>query len=135
MCSISIYAKLFPGLKKKKMVTTYNEGICSSNGNEPATLSPCNHEEGDYRTLLHHENITKEGVNQAVIFTGDTDVVVIAISFFSELSLLELWIHFGKTANRKCIQIHEIVKSLGPERAGCLTLFHSFTGFDQVSFF
>ena len=76
-----------------------------------------------------------EAINQTIIFTADTDVVVIATSVFSELSLLELWIKFGKTAIRKYIPIREIVKSLGPKRAGCLTLFHSLTGCDQVSFF
>ena len=117
------------------MVTTYKGGIYYSDGIEPATLSPCNHEEWDCRVLLHCENMSKEGVNKAMIFTADTDVVVIAASVFSVLSLLELWIEFGETANRKYIPIHEILKSLGPERAGCLTLFHSLTGCDQVSFF
>ena len=79
--------------------------------------------------------MSKEGVNQAIIFTVNTDVVVINTSIFSELSLLELWIEFGKSENRKYIPIHEIANSLGPERAGCLTLFHSLTGCDQVSFF
>ena len=40
--------------------------------------------------------MSKEGVNQAMIFTADTDVVVIATSVFSELSLIELLIEFGK---------------------------------------
>ena len=57
----------------------------------------------------------------------DTDVVEIATSALSELSLLELWIKFAKTANRKYILLHEIVKLLGPERAGCVTLFHDKT--------
>ena len=117
------------------MVTTYNEDIYSSDGTKPATLSSCNHEEGDYRVLLHYENMSKEGVNQAMIFTAGTDVVVIPTSAFSELSLVELWIEFGRTANRKYIPIHEIVKSLDPERAGCVTLIHSLTGCDQESFF
>ena len=69
-----------------------------------------------------------------MIFTADTDAVVIATSVFSQLSLLELWIEFRKTANRKYIPVHEMVKSLSPERAGCLTLFDSLTGCDQVSF-
>ena len=127
--------KLFLGLKQKKMVTTYNKGIYSSDVTEPATLSPCNHEEGDYRALLHCESMSKEGVNQAMIFTVDTNVVVIATLVISELSLLEVWIKFGKTANRKYLPIHGIVKSLGPERAACLTLFCSLTGCDEVSFF
>ena len=70
-----------------------------------------------------------------MIFTVDTNVVVIATLVISELSLLELWIKFGKTANRKYLPIHEIVKSMGPERAACLTLFCSSTGCDKVSFF
>ena len=68
----------------------------SSDGTEPATLLPSNHEKGDCRVLLHCENMSKEGVNQAMIFTVDTDVVVIATSVFSELSLIELLIEFGK---------------------------------------
>ena len=72
------------------MMTTHNKGIYSSDGTEPATLSLCNHEEGDYRALLHCESMSKEGVNQAMIFTVDTNVVVIATSVFSELSLIEL---------------------------------------------
>ena len=64
--------------------------------------------------------MSTEGVNQTITAT----------SIFSELSLLELWVEFEKTANRKYITIYEIVKSLGPKRAGCLTLFHSLTGFD-----
>ena len=59
-----IKSKLFPGLKQKKMVTTYNEGIYSSDGTEPVTLSPCNHEEGDDRALLHFKNMSKEGVTR-----------------------------------------------------------------------
>ena len=72
-----IESNLFPGLKQKTMMTTHNKGIYSSDGTEPATLSLCNHEEGDYRALLHCESMSKEGVNQAIIFTADTDVLVI----------------------------------------------------------
>ena len=75
--------------------------------------------------------MSKQGVNQAIIFTADTNVVVIATSVFSELSLPELWFEYGKTANIKYIPIYEIVKSTGPGRAGCLSL----TECDQVSFF
>ena len=130
-----IKSKLLPGLKQRKMVTTYNEGIYSSDSTKLVTVSPCNHEEGNYRALLHCKDMSKEGVNQAMIFTPDTNVVVIDTSVFSELNLLELWIEFGKTANKKYIPSNEIVKSLGPERARCLTFFHSLARCDQVSFF
>ena len=117
------------------MLATYKEGIYSSDGTEPATFLPGNHGEGDYRALLYRENMSKEEVNQAMIFTADANVTVIATSVFSELSLLDLWIEFGKTANRKYILVHEILESLGPELAGCLTLFRILTACNQVSFF
>ena len=117
------------------MVKTYNEGIYSFDGTETPTLLPCNQEEGEYRDYLCSENMSKEAVNKAMIFTVDTDVVVIATSVFSEFSLPALWIKFEKTANRKYMPIREIVKPLGPERAGCLTLFHSLIGCDQVLIF
>ena len=117
------------------MLTTYNEDLYSSDGTEPAALSPCNHEEGDRRAFLHCENRSKEGVSQVMMFTVDTDVAVIAASVFTELILLELWIESGKTGNSKYIPIYEIVKSLGPERARFLTLFHSLTGCDEVLLF
>ena len=50
-----------------------------------------------------------------MIFTADANVIVIATSVFSELSLLDLWIELGKTASRKYILVHEILNSLGPE--------------------
>ena len=38
LISDCIKSRFFPGLKQKKMVTTYNEGIYSSDSTEPATL-------------------------------------------------------------------------------------------------
>ena len=108
------------------MVTTYNAGFYSSDGNEPAALSICNQEEGDYRVLLHRENMSKKGVNRAMIFTPDKRC-------HSNCYISLLWVK--STANRKYIPIHKIVKSLDPERAGYLTLFHILAGCDQVSFF
>ena len=102
-----IKSKLFPGLRQKKMETAYNEDLYSSDGTESAKISPCNHEEDDCRVFLHCENMSKEGVNQAMMFIADIDVAIIATSVFSELILLELWIEFGKTANRKYIPIYE----------------------------
>ena len=43
--------------------------------------------------------MSKEGINQSMIFTVDTDAIVIATLVFFELSLLELLIEFGKNAN------------------------------------
>ena len=85
------------------MVTTYTKGIYSSDGTEPATLSPCNHEERDYKALLHCENMSKAGVSQAMIFILDTNVAVIDTWVKSTWAMDWIW------KNRKYIPIHEIV--------------------------
>ena len=110
-----IKPKFFPGLRQKKMETAYNEVLWW-----PAKISPCNNMRKMTAGLFFTENMSKEGANQAMMFTADTDVAVIATSVFSELILLELWIEFGKTANRKYIPIYMKLKLLGPERVRCL---------------
>ena len=67
----------------------------------------------------------------------DTDVVVIVISCFNELSqfgLEKLWIEFGVGINKRCIPIHDLTSVLGIKSAGLL-FWHDFTGCDAVSVF
>ena len=78
---------------------------------------------------------SRQGFNQVMIRTVDTDVMVIAISTFQQLGISELWIAFGTGKNFRYVPIHDIVKELGPTRAGSLIAFHAFTGCDQTSSF
>ena len=98
-------------------------------------ISPCNHEEVDYRSVLHCYNMSNCELNTIMITTADTDVVTIIVSCFNEMDLNEFGIKFGNGENMRCIPVHEIASSLGPERSKCLSLFHRLTRCDQVTFF
>ena len=45
-------------------------------------LYPCNHEEADTRVLLHVKDMTRNGYKKLAIRIVDTDVLILAISFF-----------------------------------------------------
>ena len=98
-------------------------------------LSSCTHEEADTRLLLHTVECFRQGFNRVMIRTVDTDLMVIAISTFQQLGISELWIALGTGKNFRYVPIHDIVKELGPTRAGSLIAFHVFTGCDQTSSF
>ena len=130
-----VCTELFKIDEGKHIVTTYKDSVISSDQNVPNDLAPCNHEEGDYRSVLHAFHMSKKQLRNVMISTVDTDVVVIAVSSFKRMALNELWIEFGTGENRRYIPIHEIVSSLGPHISASLLFFHSFTGCDQVSYF
>ena len=59
---------------------------------EEQFLCPCNHEEADTRHILHLYDIGSKGSQSAAVRTVDTDVLVLTVSFFQQLGLLEIWI-------------------------------------------
>src|SRR5207245_301414 len=95
-------------------------------------------EEADGRILLHAWDLAAKGAKTIVIRTVDTDVVVLAISFFFTLKtegLQELWVLFGVGKKQRYIAAHAIADVLGAEKATALRGFHAFTGCDTVSSF
>ena len=96
-------------------------------------LSPFDHEEADIRMPLHLLHVSEQGHTKAYLKTGDTDVVVLAISFFQELSLTELWIGFGSGRTFKDIPVHNISHQLGRWRCIALPFFNAFSGCDVTS--
>ena len=56
--------------------------------------------------------------------TVDTDVVVLAVATCQKLSISEIWVAFGTGKCQRYIAVHEIVKSLGPEKSLALPVFH-----------
>ena len=98
-------------------------------------ISPTNHEEGDTRVFLHVNDMAMEGYRKIAIRTVDTDVLVLAISVFSEIKDLvdELWIDFGTGKSRVFYAVHSMYIAIGQEKAKAIRFLHSFTGCDQVS--
>ena len=103
--------------------------------NTMTMISPCDHEEADTRLLLHCLHASQLGFDNIMISTVDSDIVVLCTHFFDRLQLKELWIKFGVSKHIKYLAIHEISKSLGPEKCSGLLFFHAFSGCDTVSSF
>jgi hypothetical protein len=79
-------------------------------------LSQCNHEEADTRVFVHlTDACQRQGHSKFIVKTGDTDVVVMAVSVMAKLpNIQELWVHFMNVKGpRKYIPVHEIFASLG----------------------
>jgi len=91
------------------------------------------HEEVDTRMVLHSYRTAVSGYDTVKIQTVDTDVVVLAISFFSRLNASELWIHYGVGWSARLITVHEISASLAPTKCPVLPTFHALTGVNDLS--
>ena len=98
-------------------------------------LTPCNHEEADTRLFLHCRHAVMNGLKSLMISTVDSDVVVLAVHYFEQLQLNQLWIKFGVSKNKKFIAIHEMSTSLGPTICSGIPFFHAWTGSDTTSAF
>ena len=78
-----------------------------------STVAPCNIEEADGRLLLHAKHSTESGHQKIMIRTVDSDVVVISIFAFHNLTgIQELWIDFGVGKSRKFIAVHTLAVEL-----------------------
>lgn len=100
-------------------------------------------EEADTRMLLHtfdaNETFKNLGVNgRVVIKSPDTDVLVICVHYFEQLSnISELWIETGRTTNttnlHRYIPVHGIFGSISLSFCRSLPAIHALTGCDSTS--
>ena len=102
---------------------------------ELRNLTPCSQEEADTRLILHAADAVAQGKRRVSVRTVDTNVVVLAATFFSQMKPNEMWIAFSTGKNFRFIPIHEIVSLLTPKVCSSLLAFHAFTGYDTVSSF
>ena len=106
--------------EKYHLLTTKADLVLSNRPMDVSALSPCKQEEADTRMILHLKHAANQGHSKVYIRTVDTDVVVLAVHFFSQLNLTELWIGFGSGRTFKEIPIHDIVQELGPQQCHAL---------------
>ena len=95
------------------VVATDGTEVVTSGNRNGLNVRPCNYEEADTRILLHVRDTASCGHRKIAIRTVDTDVVVIALSFFHQLGIDELWIEFGVGKNKHWLPIYEYACSLG----------------------
>lgn len=120
------------------VIVTKGEDIYCNRPIALEDLSPCTHEEVDTRIFVHARHAAMEDRKALMIKANESDVVVIGIAVLKslkELGLEKMWIDFGKGANLRWIPVHEVVNTIGPEKASGISLVHAFTGCDVVSAF
>nr|XP_012563340.1 unnamed protein product [Hydra vulgaris] len=76
----------------------------------------------------------KTGYENIAIRTVDTNVLIIAISFWYKILCNQLWFAFGTGMYFRYIAVHEIANSLGPLKSKALPSFHSFTDSNTTAF-
>lgn len=117
------------------VVTTHGSSYLRNGGLTYDDLSSCSQEEADERLLLHTADCAAKGSEKLLVKTVDTDVVVLAITFFDILGVKELWVELGASKKKRCFPAHDMWMRLGGEKARALAAFHAFTGCDGVSSF
>ena len=119
----------------KEVYSTHGSSVLTSNNRtEMSNLAPCTHEEADTRLMIHALDASLRGHRRIKIRTNDTDVIVLALSVVSTLSVDEFWITYGAGKNVQHMPAHVVASSLGPSKASALPMFHALTGADTVSF-
>ena len=118
------------------MYATSAQNVLSSTCEaELSNLTPCSQEEADTRLILHAADAVVQGKRRVSILTVNTDVVVLAATFFSQIKPDVMWIAFSPGKNFCFVPIHEIVSSLTLKICSSLLAFHAFTGCNTVSSF
>ncbi|XP_055683740.1 uncharacterized protein LOC129790305 [Lutzomyia longipalpis] len=94
-------------------------------------------DEADIRIFCHARDMVVQGITSILIVCMDTDVLVLAISYFhtfQEIGLKEMWVMTGTGNKRRFISVGSIAHSLGEKKARALRGFHAFSGCDTTSF-
>ena len=125
-------------IDNKQIVVTKGTSVLSASldmNSAELPLNDCNHEEADTRLLLHAAHAAVVGHSSICIRTVDTDVVVLAVTFFFTIHCEQLWIAFGVGKHFRHIAVHEVANALGQNISEALPFFHAVTGCDTVSAF
>ena len=101
----------------KQILATQGNSVLSAGFDEMNSKLcrfPCNHEEADTMLILHAAHASAHGHRALTVRTLDTDVVVLAITFWVEIACETLWIAFGVVKHFRYIPVHEVANALGP---------------------
>ena len=135
-CSSKVAKSNFP--PNKVVYVTSGESVISV-GQTSSVMADCNHKEADTRVVVHILHALEQGIKTIVVRTVGTDVIVILIGVFFELTannpLADIWVAFGTGKNFRLYSINAICTYLGNERTQALPIFHALTGCDTTSAF
>lgn len=89
------------------------------------------HEEADTRMILH---CVKSQASSIVVAARDTDVLVLLLAHFSNMSCTRIWMKAGTSKKPKYIPIHFVTAKFDAHILSGLPAFHSLTESDTTSF-
>ena len=117
------------------MYITLSESVVPVGHNIPV-MPNCNH---DIRLIVHILHALEQGFKKIQVRTVDTDVVVILVGAFFELTMAQpfadIWIAFGTGKDFRFYSINGLCATLGEPRSRALPIFHALTGCDTTSAF
>ena len=93
------------------LLSTKGDNVVCNKPCDVSALQPCNHTEADTRIMLHVKHGAQYGHTSIFVRTVDSDVLILAISFFQELQqsgLQQLWIGLGTSKQYRAIPVHEL---------------------------
>lgn len=110
-----------------------DDEVLSSRPSIDVTPLQAHHEEADTRIVLHCVNNDAETI---VVSARDTDILVLLIAHYHQMSCTQLWMKAGTAKKRKYIPVHTICENLpfGEDGLESMVAFHSLTGCDSVSY-
>ena len=116
------------------VLSTIENSVLVNKPYDTTHVQPNNHIEADTHIFLHLADAAKAGHAKAYIRTVDSDIVVLSICFFYEITnMTHLWIGFGKGKYYRDIPIHDICSRLGKNVSRALLFFHALSGCDTTS--
>ena len=93
-------------------------------------------EEADARIVPHAMHAVRSGIERILVLSGDTDVFVLLMFYWSSLhseGLKELWIRAGVANSTRYIPVHTLAPRVGTGLCCLLPLVHTLTGCDYTS--
>ena len=122
----------------KTLVITEGDTIISNNSsvcNSP-DISLCTSEEADPRLVRHDIHCVDKSFSHVVIYTGDTDVMILLLSFCRKAAQFEycnIYVYFAHQGNLTVYDVKAICLNIGLSFCNALPFFYAFSGCDTVS--
>ena len=92
-------------------------------------------DEANTRLLLHaNDSKTRYGTRIAIVWSPDTDVLVLCVAFQEEIDI-DIWFKTGTKRDTRYIPVHRITEKFGNNLCSLLLPFHTLLGCDSTSAF
>ena len=105
--------------------------VKSSTGTTDLGPLESTHEEADTRLVLH---AVHRQFHTVVVFSGDTDILLLLVSHFRSMQCQYLWMKSGTSKKRRYISINAVFNKLPKSPAASLLAFHALDGCDTTSY-